>query len=385
MKTVLLKTLQCVFFFFFLADYVVKEGRSEVVNFVSAHVCMRPVKKLKQLCYTLRGASKIAMEVLSNELMEKLRITLHNESEKKPRKKQNVAPSAPLKESRVLDAVEPTAKKPKAVRKLFVEEDLTPYQLITLTAGDCAENHARMEQIGVKRAAGQGFTVAELDAIRMKMELLGASCELVNLSTEESEHPKEAAAVLVIRNGVNVLLGSATGHREMFDEQMQLTFDTKALMRGRVVNKHARHNLCYDNEGRDADYEAGKGTIVGYKDVPLMRQLMMKYEEVFGEKAAEIKMESNLYYDVRTTGIGFHGDTERVLVIAARIGYASLPMHFQWFYKSEPVGTRMVIPLSPGDVYIMSEKAVGSDWMKKNTMTLRHATGCEKYTGIKSE
>jgi hypothetical protein len=30
----------------------------------------------------------------------------------------------------------------------------------------------------------------------------------------------------------------------------------------------------------------------------------------------------------------------------------------------------------------MSEKAVGFDWLKKNTPTLRHATGCDKYTTI---
>ena len=31
----------------------------------------------------------------------------------------------------------------------------------------------------------------------------------------------------------------------------------------------------------------------------------------------------------------------------------------------------------------MSEKAVGSDWKKKNRFTLRHATGCAKFTTIK--
>ena len=33
-------------------------------------------------------------------------------------------------------------------------------------------------------------------------------------------------------------------------------------------------------------------------------------------------------------------------------------------------------------MYIMSEKAVGFDWLKKNTPTLRHSTGCAKFTGI---
>jgi hypothetical protein len=248
---------------------------------------------------------------------------------------------------------------------------------ITLTAGDCAENHARMEQIGKKRDAGQGFTVLELEAILNTMIALGVECNIVKL------HAEIEAAVLVIKNGVNALLGSETGHQDMFVEQMKLTFDSKAFMRGRVVNKHARHNLIYDEQARGPDYEHAKGTIVAYSEVPIMRTLMDKYEVYFGEKAAGIKMESNLYYDTYTTGIGFHGDTERVMVIAARIGDVSMPLHFQWFYKSEPVGDRIIIPIEPGDIYIMSEKAVGCDWMKKNILTVRHATGCAKYTTIK--
>lgn len=31
---------------------------------------------------------------------------------------------------------------------------------------------------------------------------------------------------------------------------------------------------------------------------------------------------------------------------------------------------------------MMSEKAVGTDWKKKLTYTLRHATGCSKFTTI---
>jgi len=30
-------------------------------------------------------------------------------------------------------------------------------------------------------------------------------------------------------------------------------------------------------------------------------------------------------------------------------------------------------------MYVMSEKAVGTDWKEKKIYTLRHATGCEKY------
>ncbi len=59
-------------------------------------------------------------------------------------------------------------------------------------------------------------------------------------------------------------------------------------------------------------------------------------------------------------------------------------MHYQWFYKSEPVGDRMIFPVDGGDIYVMSEKAVGTDWLLKNTYTLRHATGAAAFTTIKT-
>jgi len=49
------------------------------------------------------------------------------------------------------------------------------------------------------------------------------------------------------------------------------------------------------------------------------------------------------------------------------------------------VGKRIIVPLNGGDIYLMSEKAVGTDWKRKKVYTLRHATGCDKYTTIKSK
>ena len=44
-------------------------------------------------------------------------------------------------------------------------------------------------------------------------------------------------------------------------------------MYGRVVNKHARHNLCFDEEGQVPDYESGKGRVVAWNDAPLLREV----------------------------------------------------------------------------------------------------------------
>lgn len=254
--------------------------------------------------------------------------------------------------------------------------------VITLTFGDMAENHKGMEQIGTMVAPGQGFDTRDLHEIKSIMENKGCVCELISLSDEITPD----ATVLVIRNGINALLQDDGFSAEMMlEEQVRLNFDTKAFMYGNVRNKHARWNLCYDFDSREPDYEKGMGRIVGYGEVPITDVLRLKFEQYFGQKACDLKIESNYYYDVTKCGIGFHGDSERRKVIGARLGQQeeSMPLHFQWYINGNVYGDRLTIPLNNGDIYIMSEKTVGTDWRKKKIYTLRHATGCDRFTEIK--
>lgn len=248
--------------------------------------------------------------------------------------------------------------------------------VITLTFGDSAENHVGMEKIGKMVAAGDGFTVAELAEMHARFTELGVACEMHRLDSED----KPEAAVLVLRGGVDYALG-AGGHAALFGEQAVLEVDRKAFMYGRVVNKHARWNLCFDTVGHEPDYAHGKGRIVPYADIPITARLLSRLPEMFGRKAAELKCEANYYYDISKCGIGFHGDSERRKVVGVRLG-ASMEMHWQWFKDGAAVGERIRVPLHGGDIYIMSEKAVGTDWKKKSMYTLRHATGCPKFTTI---
>jgi hypothetical protein len=174
-------------------------------------------------------------------------------------------------------------------------------------------------------------------------------------------------------------LGEAE-HRALFDEQAALDHDRFALMRGRVVNKRARWNLCFDEAGHEPDYAAGKGRVIALGDVPLTKGLVESFPERLGEKAAGLKGEGNYYYDLRTCGIGWHGDTERRKVVAVRLGGGSTPVCFRWYHWSAPVGEVVEIPLRGGDLYVMSEKAVGADWRCPSRWTLRHATGAHAAT-----
>jgi hypothetical protein len=72
-------------------------------------------------------------------------------------------------------------------------------------------------------------------------------------------------------------------------------------------------------------------------------------------------------------------DAERVIVIGLRMG-ASMNLKYRWYQRSEPKGESLEILLNHGDMYIMSHKATGNDWLKKIIPTLRHSEGCPKYT-----
>ncbi len=71
-------------------------------------------------------------------------------------------------------------------------------------------------------------------------------------------------------------------------------------------------------------------------------------------------------------------------MIGLRIG-STMDLQYQWFQNSKPIGSRVAVKLNNGDFYVMSEKAVGTDWKKRLIPTLRHAAGCKKYTTIKEK
>lgn len=248
----------------------------------------------------------------------------------------------------------------------------------TVTFGGQVENHAGMERKGAME--DEGLALGDLVGARRRFEDAGYACELVHLigAARVEELEPEPAYVLVVRGGAGAFGPSAD---ELSDEQDGLEKDTKAFMRGRVVNKLARHNLCFTDEGQEPDYEAGKGRIIAFADIPRLAAVREGLPRFFGGKAAGLLAEGNYYYDVRKCGIGFHGDSERRIVIALRFG-ASIPLHYQWFLRGRPVGLRVALTLNHGDLYAMSEKAAGTDWRRTVVPTLRHAAGARRYLTI---
>lgn len=234
-------------------------------------------------------------------------------------------------------------------------------QCITITFSDVVENGPGMEQIGTRlHALGELFTVAYLTELHERY----AGSELIDLSLTQENVP---ACLLVLR-------GFCDTPNDIVDELLALQWDTKALFRGQVKNKIARHNLCFSAASRDACYERGQGTVVGFDRVPHLSAMRERVRVLLPDPEFVPQAEGNLYYDTTKTYIGLHGDTERTFVIGLRLG-SPIPLHFQWFHMKQKIGACQTVQLHSGDVYIMSHKAVGSDWKRWKTPTLRHAAG----------
>jgi len=255
---------------------------------------------------------------------------------------------------------------------------------ISLTFGDQAENHHGNQMIGTALSSGfdsDDFNEFEKICIESKWDYEFID---LNLFLPEEIRTDDFAGVLVLRNGINLILGDGSADK-LYNENICLPFDKKYFdqRRGKVLNKNARWNLCYGDFSQNANYEIGNGTVINFSDVPVLNSLRKELPKYMGNKCDNIQCELNYYYDLSKTYIGYHGDVERKIVICARLG-GSYPLFYQWYNRSKPVGNRCDINLDHGDMYIMSEKAVGFDWKKSSLMTLRHASGYEqvikKYT-----
>jgi hypothetical protein len=270
--------------------------------------------------------------------------------------------------------------------RLILSMEKIKKQTFTLTYGNCAENHRSMEIIGSR--LDEGLSKADLDQAKLYFKNLGATCELIHLNTqikdlvpkEEYEKIKDAY-LLVVRNGTEYILGTGKTN-ELYMEQEALKKDTKAFMYGRVVNKKARHNLCFSDFDQEADFENKKGTVVNFNRVQLTKKIRETIPKIITNQIVnKLQCEGNYYYDVKTTYIGFHGDTEREIVIAVRLG-CDFPLYYQWFNKGKKVGPLFETILSHGDIYFMSDKAVGHDWKRPSIYSLRHAAGLKSYVGL---
>ena len=246
----------------------------------------------------------------------------------------------------------------------------------SLTIGNGAENHVGMEFLGKKRNKGEGWNLNDLNEAKKFFELIGKKTEMYNLNTllppglAKSVPP---AYFMVVRQYL-----SDECHKKLIEELCSYDWDNKYFdtRRGKVLNKLARHNVCYGDVYQSPDYENKKGTIINWGKSPIVHTIKKSIEKIMNEK--DLLVEGNKYDNIKKNGIGAHGDTERVIVACCRVG-ASNPIKFGYFHKGLHIGESLECMINGGDLYFMSEEAVGTNWRSYNRYTIRHAAGSPKY------
>lgn len=267
-------------------------------------------------------------------------------------------------------------------KKAYNHESYKDEGVMTMTFSECVENQIGMEQIGEK--SERGFLVKDIMLAKMYFEKIGCKCELICLNDLiEEDDSVDRAYLLVMRNGVNNLYKNENvdvNKEKLYDELKKLKWDDKYwdTRRKKVLNKNARVNMCVSDFSQDCNYEQKKGTVYNFKDLDCLNIIRKNLNNV-GEAFNNMNAEGNWYYNMEKCGIGFHGDVERKKVLGVRLGMKSMNLCFKWFQNSKSFGNMFETILNPGDMYIMSEKACGSDWKRRSIKSIRHCCGGSKW------
>lgn len=248
-----------------------------------------------------------------------------------------------------------------------------------LTLGEVSILHVGGKELGER--GRRGFTNEELAQIHKKLRSKGANVEHVMIShaLPEEHQSANAASVLVIHDGAALICGDAAAADKMLEEQQSIPYDKKFwnARQKKTMHKRARYNTTFAEH--DVAPSEDFQTPSTHAFPPTLAAFRNGLASVLGDKAAGLSAEGNHYFEPKS-GIGYHGDAERKIVICLSLGGSSvLRYHWRMPGSSEHTLSPVDIRVSHGDVYVMSEKATGFDWKYRSRVRVVHGAGSDKY------
>lgn len=253
-------------------------------------------------------------------------------------------------------------------------------QRYAITFGEVAILHVGGKEIGNGRR-DHGFSVGELRIIK---EQFGTYGELVMLSDNlpENLRSENEAAILIIRNGANILLQDKWAKNKLFmEQQADVVYDNKYWdnRRSATLNKRARRNTVFGETDVAHSDDYKQCSVNGFGRLTYLNRIRSALSTYLGPKANNLNAEGNWYFEDKS-GLGFHGDAERKIVICLSLG-TTATLRYCWRMPGTSVkyGDPIDITVNHGDIYVMSEKATGYDWRCRSKVRVVHATGHSKY------
>lgn len=254
----------------------------------------------------------------------------------------------------------------------------------TVTYAPAGENGKGMEIIGDKDAPG--LDVEDLKRIFAEEQQKGTAPEWFDLNQicgVPVDHRTEPACIIRFRGGGDDIAGEegVCDRLEAWLASESCLKQTRKFMWGRMTNSQARFNtLFYEGpatQPTDAEIEAGKSTKMPFDSNNDVWQMWKAMGRVVERDLAVAEVNHYVDVDNKASGIGYHGDKERNMVIMLRLGEGSelMPLRFQAFVDGGTIGKNAVVHLKHGDVLIMPRSVCCPFWLDKNVTTWRHAAG----------
>jgi len=273
----------------------------------------------------------------------------------------------------------------------------------SITFSCSTESHANTVIHG--KMAEKGYDLAD---IQRAMNWAKENKKEYNLfDLKELSGSSREGYVLVIRN----LVGHLTDPiRDEYVEKVYPKLDRKFVNFQTVRTKYARGNAEIGDSKYESDLaplEVGQriekgtklsGIVIPYTEVPRLSFVRNILPEILGEKATSLRAEVNHYgppskstneprFSFQSSGIGFHGDSERPDVCCLVLGRKKA-LHFQPFRRTLPEGKRVEVVVGDGDFYVMCQNACGHSWSEDRRsdkiIHYRHAAGTLESEGKRS-
>ena len=253
-----------------------------------------------------------------------------------------------------------------------------------ITFGETAILHVGGKQFGSKHLKN-GFSVEELKIISNELKNYSEYISLSDNLPKELRTENEAG-VLVIRCNMpesdNVFsINRCLADNLYKEQQLNVKYDNKYWdnRSSKTLNKRARENIIFGNDEIQHSADYIQPTVKSFYKLPFLMKIKNNLQDLLGKKTCDLHAEGNHYHHTRS-GIGYHGDSERKIVMCLSLGKSSL-IRFNWRmpHSSNHTLTPIDIKLNHGDIYIMSEKATGYDWKQRSKVRVVHAAGHANY------
>ena len=252
-----------------------------------------------------------------------------------------------------------------------------------ITFGEVAILHIGGKEYGNGRLS-HGFSTKELQKIASEND----NTEYINLSDKlpNKLRSDNDAGVLIFRSNNNskdkkFTLGLNKKEADkLYAEQESINYDTKYWdnRRKTTLNKRARYNIVFGKNQIEHSNDYKQNSVIAFSNLKYLNRVRKRLKLILGDKAKKLNAEGNEYFHDKS-GIGYHGDAERKIVICISLGKpTTLRYHWRLPGSSEHTLQPIDIKLNHGDVYVMSEKATGYDWKSRSKVRVVHSAG-DKY------